>query len=310
MTTAAKITKLMLQSVLLLSCAIAASHAAEMMNVQLVLSNGNAPYQNFAQTFRQNLPERIKITILQRAEDFSEKTPIADLLVTVGTKAANWVATRTTSPMLAAMIPSNTYVDLLKQRPHASQTSAIYLDQPWNRQLDLLQAALPARSKIGVLHSADSHLNIPVLRAELSHHGLTLFAGTLQNEASLFADLEEVLTNSEVLLAVPDSAIFSNSNIRNILLSSYRHGIPLIGLSQSYVRAGALCAIYSTPEHLAAQASTSTLSFMRTRHLPAAQYPVLYSIAVNLAVARTMGINIQSAELLQLQVEKSPGALR
>ena len=54
--------------------------------------------------------------------------------------------------------------------------------------------------------------------------------------------------NSEVLLGVPDGVIYNSNNIRNILPSSYRRGIPLIGFSQGYVRAGAffVCAVFHT----------------------------------------------------------------
>lgn len=285
-------------------------YAGENLRVQVILSDSNAPYQSFAQTFKQNLPAAIEVDVLQHAEDFNEKAPVADLLVTVGVKAADRVASRTPTPLLAAMVPSNTYPDLMKKRPRASLTSGLYLDQPWGRQLTFLRAALPERKKVGVLHSSGTSLNLPALRSEMGQRGLSLIARELQNNTPLFDELESILNDSEVLLAIPDNAIYNSVNIRNILLSSYRHGLPLIGLSQSYVRAGALCAIFSTPEQLAAQASAISLTFAKTHQLPDPQYPALYAIEVNQAVARTLGINIQSAELLQLEVEQTQGKLR
>jgi len=305
MNTSTTYAKFLLLAALLLGSFAPMNCNAGNLKVLVVLSDANTPYQTFARTFVQNLPVNIEVSILERAEDFPVQTPAVDLLVTVGVKATELLAAKTTTPLLAVMIPANTYPNLLSRRPRASLTSAIYLDQPWARQIDFLQAALPERSNIGVLHSADSSINISALRAELSRHGMTLTDKTLQKEDTLFADLQAVLASSDVLLAVADKTIYNSRNIRNILLSSYRRGVPLIGLSQSYVRAGALCAIYSTPEHLAAQASATSLSYAQTHKLPEAQYPALYSIAVNQAVARTLGINLQTAELLQLQVEKA-----
>lgn len=276
-----------------------------MLRVVLVQSDNNAPYQNFAKSFRQNLPEQIQLEILSRAEDFSADAQHVDLIVTVGVKAADWVADRTTLPMLAAMIPSTSYADLRAKRQDAKQTSAIYLDQPWARQVGLLRAALPERRKIGVLYSQLARLEISPLRAALVDQGDQLIAKQTGNETSLFADLESVLAGSEVLLAVADSGIYNGNTIRNILLSSYRRGIPLVGFSPSYVKAGALCAVFSTPEHLAEQARDSTLSFAKSRKLSDAQFPVLYSIAVNQEVARTLGITLGSVESLRAQIEKS-----
>ncbi|HEX5364739.1 MAG TPA: ABC transporter substrate binding protein [Gallionella sp.] len=297
------------RAVLLLLCLVPLVSSAEALRVLVVLSDAAAPYQAFAKTFRQNLPVSIKTSLIERAEDFSGDEGGADLIVTVGVKASYWVTQRTTTPVLAALIPSSRYAELLAKHPRTSQLSAIYLDQPWARQAGLLRAALPERRNIGVLYSADTKLDLRALKEALSRQGFTLIAKLLKNNDTLFADLEEVLENSDVLLAIPDGTIYSSNHIRNILLSSYRRGIPLMGSSQAYVNAGALCAIFSTPEHLAAQASVATLVFADTHRLPEAKYPELYSIAVNREVGRTLNITIKSTELLQFQVEKTQGNL-
>ena len=304
MTLIKKISDWLLQTTLfcLLGCFAQTSCSAANLHVLLVLSDGSPIYQKFAETFRQDLPADIQTDVLQRAEDFDRQT--ADLIVTVGVNAADRVAKITTRPLLASMIPSNTYAHL--QKLSHAPTSAIYLDQPTDRQANFLRAALPNRTRIGVLHSADWDMS--ALRMSLARQNETLIDRTLH--VSLFSDLEEVLTESDVLLAVPDDAIYNGSTIRNVLLSSYRRGIPLVGFSQAYVRAGALCAIFSTPEQLAAQAAETTASFARSNQLPAAQYPELFSIAINQEVARTLDIFIKSAEAIHLQLEKSSGGTR
>lgn len=284
----------------LICCWLGVASAAD-LRVLVVQSDSKTLYQNFTQTVRQNLPSGIQVTVLQRAEEFDAQP--ADLIVTVGVKATDWVAGRTTQPLLATMIPSS----FVQAKP-PRQFSAIYLDQPWHRQVLLLRAAMPERHRIGVLYS--SGMELSALKAELERHDDKLVAKAAHSEETLFADLEEVLTGSDVLLAVPDSAIYNSNTIRNILLTSYRHGIPLVGFSQGYVRAGALCAIFSTPEQLAAQTGNTVTAFMQTRKLPESQFPALYTIDVNQDVARTLGLNIKSAEALRLQIEKSSGGQR
>lgn len=286
---------------LLLGCRLVTA-GAEQLHVLVVQSDSSSLYQAFARTYTQNLPANIKASVLERAEDFD--TEQADLIVTIGVKAAERVAGRTAQPLLAAMIPSN--AEFLAKHPH--KTAAIYLDQPLGRQVSLLRAALPERNKIGVLHSAGKDMS--ALRTELSAHGEMLIDRTLRSDESLFVALDELLAGSEVLLAVPDGDVYNSNTIRNILLTSYRRGIPLIGFSQAYVRAGALYAIFSTPEQLAAQADEITRSFALTHKLPDSQFPTLYTIAVNPEVARTLGLTIKSADALRLQIEKSSGSLR
>jgi len=283
---------------------VPAAYAADDLRLLLVLSDGQKLYQTFARSFQQALPANIQVAVVERAEDFSAETHKADLILSVGVKAAESVAGRTRVPLLAAMIPRSRYPELAaKQQP--TQISAVYVDQPWSRQAELIRAALPARNKVGVLHSPATRLDLNELRKQLEMRGATLIAKQVSSGTSLFEDLEEVLTHSEVLLALPDSEIYNSNNIRNILLTSYRHGIPLVGISQAYVNAGALCALFSTPEQLAAQAGIMANAYIRNRSLPEAQYAATYSIAVNQEVARTLGEAIRPTELLLKEIDKS-----
>lgn len=283
----------------LLICGFAQTcHAVEEFQVQLVLSDSSAIYQVFLATLRQNLPPHIRLNVVQHAEEF-ESMPV-DMVVTVGVRAADRVAQETSAPMLAAMVPSS--IELSGKRARNRLFSALYLDQPWRRQVKFLRTVFPERSRIGVLYSADSHLE--VLRAELNRQGGVLIPRALRGRESLFVDMDELLSESEVLLAVPDSVVYNSNTIRNILLSSYRRGIPMVGFSSSYVKAGALCAIFSTPEQLAVQTGEMILSFARTAKLPDAQYPARYTVSVNQEVARTLGINLPSADELYTQIER------
>ena len=286
----------------LCSCAPALG-AADKLRVTVVLSDSNALYQNFTNTFKQNLPANILVGVVDRAEDYSA-AQTADLVLTVGTRAADWVAGKTTTPLLATMIPKGKYADFLAKRPPGALTTAIYLDHSWARQADLLRAALPERNRIGLLHSPSTRVDINELRKQLAKHGAVLVTKQTTGPNKLFEDLDEVLSRSDVLLALPDGEIYNSNNIRNILLSSYNRSIPLVGFSQALVNAGALFALYSTPEQLAAQTSSTVNSYAQLRRLPEPQHPILFSISVNPEVARTLGGSIKSAELLRLEVDK------
>lgn len=281
------------------------ANAVENSHVLMLLSGNSAPYLAFAKTFRQNLPSGIRIDVMEQPSEFSDKSQSADVVVTVGMLAAKRVAQSPhPTPTLFTMVPRYQYEDEIK-RAGGKSSSALFIDQPWSRQAELLHLATPGHKRVGVLHSENSRLNLPALREALTSRGHTLITKSSHSADTLFADLEEILQRSDVLLAIPDSAIYNPNTIRNILLSSYRHSVPLIGISQSYVKAGALYALYSTPEQMAAQASTIIASFIRSRSLPEPQPPRLYSLNINQDVARTLGIQIKSAELLQMQLESA-----
>ena len=278
------------------------SYAAN-LDVLLVLSGNEQPYHEFATALRQSLPAGIHVSQLDNMAALSEAGQGAGLIVTVGLKAGEWVAPRTDKPLLLAMLPSYKYAELQAQHHSGNPLSAIFVDQPWSRQVSLVRAALPGYSKVGLLHSPSSNLDIAQLRKLLEQDGTSLIVKTSDPAGSLYASLNSVLSQSDVLLAVPDGAIYNSDNIRNILLSSFRQRVPLIGLSRAYVNAGALCAVYSTPQDLATQAGAAIAGFARNQRLPKAQFPHFYNVAINREVALMLGIRIHSAAWLKQQLE-------
>lgn len=278
----------------------------ETLNVNLVLSDGSAPYRQFADSFNKALAEnKGEVTVV---ESYGTGTPNANLIVAVGMKAAELAVSGNGTPVLAVMIPDTGYQELLalpsRKIPHRS-ISAIYVNQPWDRQLDFLQAALPERHRIGLLHSLGTPIDIEGLRRQLARRGGSLLALPVRSAEGLFPTLESVFDGSDLLLAVPDTAIYNSNSIRNILLASYNKRIPLVGFSQSYVNAGALCAVFSTTEQMAQQVGAAVLSFSRTGQLPEPQYPAEFTIAVNQQVARSLGIDLLSQEAIRDRMEKA-----
>jgi ABC-type uncharacterized transport system substrate-binding protein len=162
---------------------------------------------------------------------------------------------------------------------------------------------------VGVLYTAGGDFVPQPLQRELARQGASLVAQAVQPDDSLANKLEEMLAQSDILLAVPDSRIYNSSTIRNILLGSYRRGIPVVGLSAAYVSAGALCAVYSTPEQQAAQAAGMVSEFLHRGTLPSPRFPQLYQIALNAEVARSMRLTIRSVEALRIEIDRVEGKL-
>jgi ABC-type uncharacterized transport system substrate-binding protein len=116
-------------------------------------------------------------------------------------------------------------------------------------------------------------------------------------EPDLIPKLKAALETSDALMAVPDPLIYSRETAQPILLTSYRQQKPVFGYSQSYVRAGALAAVYSSSKQFAKQAAEIALiSQQAPSLLPPPQAPKYFSVIVNYQVARSLNIVLKSDE--------------
>lgn len=277
--------------------------AVNQPDVAIVLSEGGGSYAEFSNALGKALSD----SALTHIEiDLPGTIPEADqiqhsgLVIAVGMKAATVVAASKAISVLNVFIPKSGFEELLQNFPRRAGShtfSAIFLDQPITRQIHLINAILPGKKNIGLLYSSPPD-EVVELRDKLNWHGLKFHEQLVTPDRTLAAALQKILQSSEVLLALPDAAVYNSSTIRDILLETYHSNIPLIGISSGYVRAGALCAVISSPTQIAKQAAALAKQFDDTHALPSAQYPQEFEVLINEQVARSLGLQIKSASVL------------
>jgi len=280
------------------------SVATEPKRVLLLHSEQHAPYQRFRRALEQNLQSGIQLEVRDTAN--TAELPEADIVVAVGFKATQWAVEHGHVPTFATLLTRENFASLRTPSSIPRRLSALYLDQPLSRQVALIRSVLPDRKLVGVLYSNRAY-ELDELRSELSLRGAELVSKKIGPDSGLAGDLEALLGRADILMAIPDGNIYNSSTIRNILLGSYRRGVPMIGLTAAYVSAGALCAVYSTPEQMAAQTAGIVERYFRQGTLPEPQYPQLYQIDLNQEVARSLRLTVRSVEALRIEVERAEG---
>ncbi|WP_296491287.1 ABC transporter substrate binding protein [Rhodoferax sp.] len=287
------------------------------VSVGIVSSQASGPYMEAAQALTGRLvgqgvpPTSIQLLNLDDLATLpAAKQTTVRVWVALGTQASTALAkARLQVPVLSALIPRLGFARVLQEtnQKNSARFTAIYLDQPMQRQLALIRLALPQASRVGVLLGPDSWSKVPALRASASANGLTLRIARVDDEASLFAALQSVLDDSDVLLAQADPLVFNNQSIQNILRTSIQAKVPLVAFSPAYVRAGALLALYSTPAQAGTQAADRVLEVLAMRSLPEhALEPDDFEIGVNEQVARVLALTLDARTLrLELRRQES-----
>lgn len=223
----------------------------------------------------------------------------SNLIITLGTRAAKSVADASVNiPTLYTLLPESIFNKLPNCCP--LKTSAIFLNQPLDRQIDLIRTALPKHRRLGVIYGPSSRYAEPQIKALAKRAGLELESVMVESRADVGAALRRLLKRIDVLLALPDPEVYSKQTVFNVLLSSYHNGVPVVGFSKGYVKAGALLALYSTPEQIGRHiAKVVQQYFSSGQQLPPPQYPEDFSVLINESVAHSFKIRLPAETLLR-----------
>lgn len=286
--------------------------AAAQQRVWVALAEAGEPYAETAAVLKGDLAGSVAVTVDVWPSLLDDRATPPELIVTVGVAAFDgtlkWLAGRDRAwsrvPVLATLVPRAAYEAILARHDSGNKAgfrlvSAAVLDQPLARQMALIKRGLPERRRIGVLPGAQTQPLLGALEKEARVAGLKLVVGPEVNAPEdLYPALKTVLNSADVLLALPEPAVYHSASLQNILLTTYRARVPLVAFSAAYVKAGAVLAVYSTPAQSARRAVEMVRTWLSSRNLPGPQMPREFAVAVNAKVAASLGLQVDDAALI------------
>ena len=239
----------------------------------------------------------------------------ADLLVTIVTAAADRAYQYNLGvPIVSALITDSSFTALATKhfgsvdRAFANQVSSICIDQPTSRSIRLAKLLLPRAKKVGVMLGPSSIELQDQLAKSISDAGMSPAFVTVGEKDNPIAKIEPLMRNTDVFIPVPDSRLINIATAKWILQLSYRHKVPVIAFSRTYVKAGALAAIYSSPQNVALQTAEWIVdTAMITVGEGQAYQPKYYSIHFNYSVASSLDVVIENE---QFYLERLQGGSR
>jgi ABC-type uncharacterized transport system substrate-binding protein len=225
-----------------------------------------------------------------------------ELIITLGLAAAKSAAKLTSdTPILFALLPkvlAENFIECIAQSC-PQKRAALFIEQPINRQLNLIKILFPNLKNLSFLYGDFSMSTAIELNALAKKMGYKTFSARIEESSQLSRKLDELLQQTELLVALPDPLIHNRHSIPQLLLSTYRYSIPIIGFSKSYVSAGAIAAVFSSTEELSAELTTLAKAFLKIGVFPIhGRYPTLYRVQINKDVARSMNLRFPSSVLL------------
>jgi ABC-type uncharacterized transport system substrate-binding protein len=161
----------------------------------------------------------------------------------------------------------------------------VSLEPPWEHRLRILREVLPGAR----YHFAYSRRTPEVdeIREVGARLGLDLSGMQLESPAHLLQAAGRLLTGADAFLILPDVGLITPTTVQGLIAEGLRRGVPVIGLSPSYTRAGALVSVDADPAAAGAAAA-------RAWHAGSSEHlhPETVRVAVNVTVARRLGISL------------------
>ena len=241
------------------------SFANETKNILFIVSKDTASYIQIVESIKTNInstQEGVAFSLLQK--DAQNRVQLAmeksDLIVTLGSGAAEIaMGKKTGKKLIASLITESAFLALAEQY-YGSKSEAlnagagvVVIDQPLQRSIKLAAKVLPDLNHVGLMLGPSSKAKAPIFDKQLRDAGLTPKILSIATKDNPIHKIDPVMKVADVFIPVADSHLINVTTAKWILQLSYKYRVPVIGFSNNYVDAGALAAVYSSPDNVAKQ---------------------------------------------------------
>jgi len=259
-------------------------------DIRIVISGTGDNSKRIGQVFQRQFPGARVISDL--SAPFPKQRDL--VFVAIGPAALSAVLSKNVEgAILSVFTSSQAYRTILDSAPRRDgHVTAIYAEPSPTDQMQLIASIFKRRVNVAVLNTEKTEHLVPTLRQAATIAGLSLEIKRVGAEDDLNRALNQV-SQAAVILAIPDTDIYNVENIRNTLITSYRHNQGVIGFSVAMVKAGALATTYSNIEDIAVQVGELLDDFAGSGRLPAPQFPKYFRTTVNDSVARSLNLVVE-----------------
>ncbi len=235
-----------------------------------------------------NTPEELKGMI--------ESTQ-SDIILALGTSAAKLVKDCNCGiPSVFSMVSEPAQSGLLNSGGNGgTPMTGVCLDVPVDEQFASLLDVVPRARKIGVIYNPEeSQFIVDAARKAANRMGLGLVAHPISSEAEVPEALTALRSRIDALWLVSDRTVLTTQSLQYVFLYAFQTNLPLMGLSEHFVKMGALLAVGPDYTDVGKQSGEFAAQILKGRdpgELPIAS-PRKVQLSLNLRTAEIIGHRI------------------
>lgn len=211
-----------------------------------LLSARSPVYEEVLRSFREILaggghPARVDTVIVSNDQAATKRVlKQADLVFALGSRATREaIGAGVDLPVIAGMIVRKD--DL---RGGGSNVTGVFLQHPLDVQFRHIRTIIPKAKRIAVMYTPEE--NGPLIEkaaVSAAAAGLQLVPYEVRSPSDTPGALDRISRSADVLWGIPDKSMLKAVTAEKVILFSLRNRIPLVGLSPTWAKAGALYAL-------------------------------------------------------------------
>ena len=271
--------------------------AEKTVNILIVSNSNDKPYQDAIAGYKEQLtsgfrPNFVEFTLAQaKALSTSAIESLKpQLIYALGNDSAIWASRLVPAiPVVSTMVLRE---DVFKKLKNITGVSLSY---PLKTQFRWLKNFFPQKKDVAVLYNPSENADTVRIAKEIgSETGFNLVAIPVLNPKELPYALEQLADKIELLLAIPDETVMSTNTAKEVLLASFRNKVPLIGLSDNWVKSGAFYALSWDYVDLGRQTGVMSQKLLEGAPLQSVspEYPRKVTYTINAKIAEHMNMEI------------------
>ena len=273
--------------------------------VAAVKSADIQPYNRAINGFKKIVPSKVRQYLLKRNQASGKEETLllienkqTKLIFALGSDALDFAQTEYRDiPVLFSFVlnPEQAMgTDWMQSR---TNLHGISMNIPPAAQFEILKLATPSIKRIGVVYDP---LKTKKLIAEAKKAaaalGMTLITKAISLRTEAINAVDSMKGEVDAIWMVPDTTAITMESIKYTLLFSFRNRLPLIGISEKYVKIGALFALSFDSEKIGQQAGKIAIQILNDTSQSNSSYvePKELKLTINVKTAKKIGLTIPS----------------
>lgn len=176
----------------------------------------------------------------------------------------------------------------------APNLTGVRMDLPVKEQLDVLSKISPKRKKIGIIYDpSKTKALVETYINESKGKDFEVITKRVTKIDEVYGAMRSLRPSIDCLVIIPDTTVYSTESTADILLYCLAEGLPVVGISPTYVKAGALFSVSCNYENLgkrSGEVATRVLNGEKPSEIPYVSTDK-FDTSINLIIARRLGIS-------------------